>query len=161
MNKNLRVSSIYVFNDNHNLFNRFECVFGMYVFWIKILTLDFENLNGTQCLTSRQSLPASESLTAHLSWQTSLLSLSLSLFHSNKLDHFASIRQNVTEKAILTLLGQRSTSLIIAFPSSATSPPRAHTPTQPSGKPSGVCECVWTREWAALEGNTISNPASL
>ena len=62
--------------------------------------------------------------------------------HSYKLDRFASIQQNVTEKAILTLLERRSRSLIIAFPSSATSPPRAHTPTQPSGKPSGVCECV-------------------
>ena len=52
-----------------------ECMY----FESKIFTPDFENLNGTQCLTSRQSLPARESLTAHLSWQTSLLSLSLSL----------------------------------------------------------------------------------
>ena len=55
--------------------------------------------------------------------------------HSYKLDRFASIKQNVTEKAILTLLGRRSTRLDIVFPSSTTPLPRAHTHTLGHGQP--------------------------
>ena len=55
--------------------------------------------------------------------------------HSYKLDRFASIKQNVTEKAILTLLEQRSTRLDIVFPSSTTPLPRAHTHTLGHGQP--------------------------
>ena len=82
----------------------------------------------SKILTERSALPlANLSGRANLTQRTSLLSLFV--FHSNKLGRFASIRQNVTEKAILTLLGRRSTSLIIAFPSSTTPLPRAHTHT--------------------------------
>ena len=80
----------------------------------------------SKILTERSALPlANLSGRANLSQRTSLLSLFV--FHSNKLGHFASIRQNVTEKAILTLLGRRSTRLDIVFPSSTTPLPRAHT----------------------------------
>ena len=57
---------------------------------------------------------------SHTQMNTCSLSLSVFVFHSNKLDHFSNILQNVTEKALFTSLGRRSWNLKTPFPSSLT-----------------------------------------
>ena len=88
---------------------------------------------------------------SHTHKRTHTHSLSLFVFHSNKLDHFANICPNVTEKALFTSLGRRSRNLKTPFPSSLTlTLVRARTHPRKLGSecftltPSLPCVCVRT-----------------